>query len=336
LLRALDKDDRMSILGLSVVKPYPKRTPLRSTEASASFIRNFSSALPTHYPGRRGFFVDGWALTMVDPAMLRPWGGVGPAFDLDWGGRTWTLRLDDLRPGLRVQGSGVGPLLALEGVAEVGRSAATALSGATLVGFERRWGRVEATYAPLGWGGLIIRAAWSPAADQGMDLEVQATAHSIGALKALEVKLVSVLPEPESKSKAARSAPPKRWVEPRDARSAGLSYDGREAEVSGLTTLPPPATDAGLLPRVLPSPWADGWSYAELVHPRDAARRITEAGSISSLGHTTRYGLFGHDVEKGVVLRARLRGIWLRADSPQQAALDRFEQFLHEPLPLGT
>ena len=154
------------------------------------------------------------------------WGGSGPEFDLVWGGRTWRLKVDDARPGLRTQDEDgaeiVGPLLALEGVAEVGRWEPDALSGATLIGYERRFERVEATYAPPGWGDLTVRAAWEPSGHDGVDLEIQMSALSVDQLKAVEVKLMSVLPE-------RPTARRRRWVEPRDVRSAGLSYDGREA-----------------------------------------------------------------------------------------------------------
>jgi hypothetical protein len=261
--------------------------------------------------------------------MSRSWNGSGPEFDLEWGGRIWTLRVDDQRPGLRIRGEeGVGPLLGLDGVAAVGRWAPNALSGANLVGFERRFARVEATYAPLGWGALTVRVAWSPTGEDGVDLEVQVSALAVDPLKAVEVQVLSTLPE-------AAGARKKRWVEPRDARSAGLSYDGREPDLQGLTTLPLPG-ETMLVPRVLPAPWPGGGSYVEMAHPQDAARRITESSKFSSLGHTTRYGLFGYDLEKGVVLRARLRGLWVHSDAPEREALARFQHFLQEPLPLGT
>jgi hypothetical protein len=264
--------------------------------------------------------------------MAREWAGAGAEFDLDWGGRTWSLKVDHSRPGLRIRGEPVGPLLGLEGVATVGRWDRDALTGATLVGVERLFDRVQATYAPPGWGDLTVRASWSPwgEAGEGVDLEIQVSARSVGQLKALEVKLASVLPEPETTPRRR-----KRWVEPRDARAAVLSYDGREGDVHGLTTLPP-SDDGGLAPRVLPAPWPGGGSYVEMVHPHDAARRVTETAKPAALGHTTRYGLFGHDLERGVVLRARLRGLWITSETPEREALDRYDEFLREPPPLGT
>jgi hypothetical protein len=194
--------------------------------------------------------------------------GDGPGFELEWGGRTWGLRVDDRRPGLRALDGVVGPRLSLVGIAAAGRSALGALSGATLVDCSCLHGRVEATYAPLGWGGLFVRAAWSPFGDDGVDLEVQAHALSVGELRRLEVLV---------------SRPP--------------------------TDLAP-----------------EGMRYLELVRPGDLGRESREGDC---------YTLLGHDLERGVVLRARLRGLWLPAEGFEAEAGARLRQFLDEPPPLG-
>lgn len=262
--------------------------------------------------------------------MLRAWQARGAGYELSWGGRTWTLAVDTLRPGLRMtEEPGWGPVLGLEGVAAAGRRAPNALSGATLVACEPHGARIEATFAPIGWGGLRVRAAWSPAEDDGVDLEVQVSADSVGELKTLEVRVASVLPEAPGANPAARI---KHWVEPRDPRAAASTYDGREPNLRDWTTLPI-SGDEPLAPRVLPFP---PQAYVELVQPDDAARRIVATSRLSQLGHSTRYGLFGHDLEKGVVLRARLRGHWASADNVHDEARRLSSRFLHEPLPLGT
>ena len=265
--------------------------------------------------------------------MLRAWQARGAGYEISWGGRTWTLAVDVPRPGLRAADepadAGWGPLLGLEGLAARGRSAPGALSGATLVACEPHFARIEATFAPLGWGGLRVRAAWSPSDGDGIDLEVQVSADSVDELKALEVYAASTLPEPPGTKPGAKV---KHWVEPRDARAGGSTYDGREPSLRDWTTLPI-ADDTPLAPRVLP---VGSMAYVELVHPHDVARRIVATSRLSQLGHATRYGLFGHDLEKGVVLRARLRGQWVRADEAQDEAKRLQSRFLHEPLPLQT
>ena len=53
-----------------------------------------------------------------------------------------------------------------------------------LVGVERYRSRIQATFAPADWGGLTVRAAWSPSCNgAGVDLEVQASATSVGLLQ---------------------------------------------------------------------------------------------------------------------------------------------------------
>jgi len=95
-----------------------------------------------------------------------------------------------------------------------------------------------------------------------------------------------------------------------------------------------------LRPRVFAPAGADQADlyYMELVQPNDVARRIIvepfeQPARRCSL--STRYGLFGHDVEKGVVLRARLRGCWIRSQTPEDDARRLYEEFLDAPLPLG-
>lgn len=262
--------------------------------------------------------------------MQREWTGSGPRFEIEWAGRTWALQVDDVQPGLRAVGRSWGPLLALGGVAEVGRSATEALSGASLLSYERHFHRIEATYAPPGWGGLVVRASWCPSGDAGIDLEVHVQAQSVGILHAVEIMLVSQFAEPEPSPWKHQ-----RWVEPRDAQAAGFSYDGREVDLKGLTTLPPRRA-AFSSPRLVTGLDDSGWLYAEMVHPYDVCRRIREGGRTLAQARTTRYGLFGYDLEKGVVLRGRLRGLWLRSEGAKEQALAQFDAFLHEPLPLST
>jgi hypothetical protein len=255
--------------------------------------------------------------------MTRRWDGSGSEYAIDWGGSRWVLKLDDARPGLRAEDGEIGPLLALEGLSAAGRSDAEATSGRSLAQVEERLGRIEATYAPEGWDELTLRAAWSSPAEDVMDLEIQVSTRSVGRLHAVEARVLSML-----------SAPPgpgvHRSVEPRDPRAAGLTYDGREADLAELVTGPPEPIRT---PWLAPKSGREGWTYAELVHPDDASRRILEGRLPFS---TCRYGLFGFDLERGVVLRARLRGLWLRKSEAMSAAERHLDAFLQEPPPLST
>jgi hypothetical protein len=271
----------------------------------------------------------------------RQWEGRGPEFTLNWGGREWTLNLAGTNPGLRPVGTVASTkLLCLDGLAQVGRSDTEPFNSTTLVGFEHHGARIEAVFAPPGWGGLLVRAAWSPTPErEGVDLEVQIGATSVGELKEVEVWVHGDCGGDLGERESALA----RWVEPRDAASAALSYDGRESlhVLRALSTLPLPASSPSRL-----APWIYAPAgpvpetvYIEMVQPNDVARRIIGrpigAGPSSRSAVSMRHALFGHDLEKGVILRARLRGLWIRSNSPEDDADALLEQFLREPLPLG-
>ena len=59
--------------------------------------------------------------------------------------------------------------------------------------------------------------------------------------------------------------------------------------------------------RPLPDPSRPGWAYIEMVHPDDVSR-ASPGGEPAATTGAVRYGLFGHDLERGVVLRARCAG----------------------------
>ncbi|WP_165222204.1 hypothetical protein [Aquisphaera insulae] len=271
----------------------------------------------------------------------RNWQRTGTSYRVEWGGRPWELRVDGTSPGLRPCGAGSGgEFLCLRGIAATGRRGLGALGEASLLGSEQFRSRVEATYAPAGWGDLRVRACWCPSEDDaGMDLEVQVLASSVGDLKSLEVYEETVTDlDPSAAIRSALA-----WViEARDRRSAGLSYDGREDDelLAAATTLPVPAPGVPISrPRVVSGPDPiSGRSYLEFVHPDDVSRRIVEtsqAGQEAGPVGRLRHALLGHDLEKGVVIRGRLRGLWMAADVVEQQLGESYSRFLDAPLPLG-
>ena len=251
----------------------------------------------------------------------RRWAGDGPLYEIAWGDATWSLRVDAEVPGLYADLS--GPLLGLEGLAEAGRREPGALSARSLSAHECRFDRVEATYRPEGWGEMTIRAAWFPVGDDGIGLEVEMSARSVEQLRRVEVMVLSTL-EPPPPAGSPRS------VEPRDRDAAALSRDGRETDLSALATGPPGETTG---PWLASRTGREGWAYVEMARPEDAARRITE-GTLPC--HATRYGLFGYDLERGVVLRGRLRAFWLPSGGASNRAETLYRDFLGEPPPLRT
>jgi hypothetical protein len=208
------------------------------------------------------------------------------------------------------------------------------------VGWDLTRGRLAAAYAAAGWSGLTVRAVWSPLSGRvGVDLEIQASTNSAAKLERVEVGIASHWMKGDCGNSLALAS----RVESRDAQSAAQSYDGREpaAVLSSLTTLPLATSWAtALKPLVVAIPGAARpLHYVEMAQPDDVARRIigspADDRATSELVFSARYGLLGHDIEKGVILRARLRGLWIESERPEDEAQALWRQFLDEPLPLG-
>ncbi len=266
------------------------------------------------------------------------WQRAGGGYTLSWGDRLWRLEIDQTGPGLRVEtDQRLIELLTLHGLAAVGRSEDRVFTSASLIGVEEYRSRIQATYAPTGWHGLIVRTAWGPSlGGAGIDLEVQANATSVGLLHDLEVMVQS-----RWQRRGGPGPPPAAgyWVLPRDSRSAALSYDGREppGDLRNLVTLA--VSDSPRCHLFNPTGLEDDPCYIEMVPPDDVARLIriqsSEPEPPVPPPLTVRYGLFGHDFEKGVVFRGRLRGYWAPSDTSMHDANLLYEQFLSEPPPLG-
>ena len=230
--------------------------------------------------------------------------------------------------------------LCLEHVSTIGRQDEGAFDGPSLVSFERHRGRIQATFAPPAWHGLSVRATWELTPDlDGFDLQVQVSVTTSAAFRRLEVAIGS------SWSEAPESSPPDLdyRVQPRDVQAAALSYDGREpsGRLERLTTLPIPSSSPHILRPQLgrEAVGIAGERYVEMVQPNDCARRIVgerNPGAAPMHGAwSIRHGLFGHDLEKGVVLRGRIRGIWLDSDASADDVRRLHEAFLREPPALG-
>ena len=167
-------------------------------------------------------------------------------------------------------------------------------------------------------------------------------ASSVGELKSVEVYVATRLFD--HGNAAIPSFRLASWVVPRDARSAALTYDGRTStgELRLLATLPvPEPRDTAFPPVSLARPWPDrSLRYVEMVHPHDVSRRIVQGPNpdryIPGSELAVRYALFGHDLEKGVVVRGRLRGLWIPTESGEADLREAYREFLALPPPLGT
>ena len=252
----------------------------------------------------------------------------GDCFVIDWADDVWTLDQTDGRFGLRSAGS-TWVHLALAGLTATGRRDVGAFQPSALVGVEIVHSRLVATFEPSGWHGLTVRAAWGVCRNgAGMDLEVQASASSVGELRRLEV-LVETIP-----GEVAWSLDRPLIVRPRDRSAAGASYDGREstATLGTLTTGPIHSQGTPFDPvRLFP---LDRGSFLSMGHPQDVARWMHSEGPA---GIAIRYALFGLDLEKGVVLRGRLREVCFPNGTEwDERTADEHRLFLTGPPPLRT
>jgi hypothetical protein len=76
---------------------------------------------------------------------------------------------------------------------------------------------------------------------------------------------------------------------------------------------------------------AAGFTYFEAVHPNDERRPVgTDTGAIGT------HALFGDFLEKGVIVRARIRAAFLPAQAGKSDFDALYDDFVSEPLPLTT
>ena len=252
--------------------------------------------------------------------MSRNWVGDGRRYSIEWEQGSWSLDFGNETPGLRrVNSADDWLVLAMSRLADVGRCDPAVFAPGNLHSVEVRFNRVEATYLPREWPGLLVRASWQPIGDDAIDLEVHLQVDSIQQARILEVMVTTRLPY--------RVDPAVAWkVEVRDEATALLSRDGRDDGRPPTIALPH-FGDLSIRPFVGSG---DGLTYLEFAEAGDVSRRFLSDDKASETA------LFGYHLEKGVVLRARLRGI-LRSGTVDVAEIDReYQRFLKEPPPLGT
>ena len=78
------------------------------------------------------------------------------------------------------------------------------------------------------------------------------------------------------------------------------------------------------------------YCYAEMIHPADDRGCALSRGANAADGWLLRRSLFGERLEKGVILRARLRGLLLPRQDDEQGAIAASAAFMASQLPLTT
>ena len=118
--------------------------------------------------------------------------------------------------------------------------------------------------------------------------------------------------------------PGSEWlVGPRDREAAMFALDGRPPGSGEMAFAGPYA-----YPIVLYRPTGQNWSYVEMSRTEDCARILA---SRTRSHAKVSFGLFGLDTEKGVILRGRVRAVFIPRDQDTERARKLYEQFETEP-----
>lgn len=244
---------------------------------------------------------------------------------------TWAVRWAGVTPGLYCKPAGqtnwAGPLLGALALTAQGRGEAGNLNDACLTQIDVVRDRVELSFQPPGWHETSVRFAWSPAGPGQFDLQVQASTRSIDILSGVEVGVIS------STGTGEPGTPSKWLVAHRDEAAALRALDGRQA--AWLNSQVGFEVDSSVTghgeDREWPPTLLAGLPFLETAHPFDISRRYR-----STDGQAQLTWALGFDMERGTILRARLRG---RLVAPNEqtdwTALHNWQSaFMAEPLPL--
>lgn len=154
-------------------------------------------------------------------------------------------------------------------------------------------------------GDVLLRAVWSALDENGVDLEVEASTRSVGLVQGLSLILGS------------------RW--PLSSRVQVLDTPAGDAPL----VLMPPSIRQTITLATMPS--FPGQTYVEMAQPFGLVDEPAEHPGAGS-----RYRFFGHDLERGVLLRGRIRGVWVPGEASVEQANQLWRQFAATPIHLGV
>jgi hypothetical protein len=250
------------------------------------------------------------------------------------------LRLSGSAPGLRnirvaagrTTTHWPGPILAVRLVQAVGTTPAEVSFPASRIEHRLRSGLVDIQLNESNRCPVRLQCYWSATRPRQIDMEILVT--SIHSFERLEVLTASVASVPES-GRSECLVKSNRWLDvpdagtaswvvvPRDAAASAASFDGRQPSINDMMLVPPSPT-----PLVCYRPAGQRWSYVEMSHPDDCARVLARrAGRRIEWG----FGLFGLDIEKGVILRGRVRGVIVPRREDLRRAARLLRRFITEP-----
>lgn len=246
----------------------------------------------------------------------------------------WAIRWHNVTPGLYWSAPGKthwhGPVLGAIGLTATDLEQHGSLNESNLSQIEIVRDRCELTFQPHGWHDTSVRFAWTPVDSHQFDLMTEVSTRSVGLLHGVELGIeTSAWLTPENVSL---------WYEAmRDEAASARSIDGREsAWFAAQHQFETDENVAGTgesrcwFPTLLKSPH-DSFQFLECTHPFDISRRYRDADS-----RTQRTWVFGYDMERGVVFRARNRiRVMTSNEAPDWNFIDEWlNNYLEEPLPL--
>lgn len=247
------------------------------------------------------------------------------------------LALEGDSPGLRrmVRRSGKSRapvsanLLSVRSVEILGQSSSCTPPPGTLSSTRVRGSIIDVFIEPSRRCSVGLQLYWSCSSSSQLDLEV--LAKSAQPVESFEVLTESCYTSGEVLIPATSG-----WVAVQDAARLGAEYlvfaRDREAGAMSLDGRYPAdqsETLAGFYrkPIVLYRPPRQRWSYAELTTPESCVRLVSKLERSKT---SVSFGLFGADLEKGVIFRGLVRGVFLPRAGDTRHSLRQFTRLCNE------
>lgn len=278
--------------------------------------------------------------------MAQRWQDTPDGYSLNHAELTAELVLTRHTPGLRNMslGSGAtglrwaGPILGVQSLQASGKHLGRVGAEGALLERRLRRNVVDAQFRATKRWPARLHLYWKATTAGQIDLEVLVATPQ--PLEKLEVVTVGHVPCAEAMVPvsgkrtswvgihAATQFGSRSLVLPRDRAVALFSMDGRTPRF-GETVLAP-AYGYPIVVYRLRNP---DWSYVEMSHPEDCARIVARVDAAVA---RVSFGLFGLDLEKGVILRGRVRGIFVPRRADLDQAMELFKRFLAQKPPLSV
>jgi hypothetical protein len=183
-----------------------------------------------------------------------------------------------------------------------------------------------------------VQAYWQVPHPQSFHVQLLATTAQFGPFERFQLHTLSRLPAGPVLV-AVRRGDRTVWVEPKPAAGAAARVCvSREAPARKQTAARRSDRNARLgrpfaFPALLYRPAGASWSYVELSHADDCGEIVLRS---RGRGTDVGFGLFGVDLEKGVILRGRVWARFVPRDADMESATAEYDALVAAPPPLGV